>query len=278
MFCIPIRYKKILAYSTISHCGFLMVCYSTYITEYTILYLYIHGFFKASVFLCVGNIIRFSRNYQDFRRMGNFWKYLPFECFMTFICLINLCGLPFSIGFYIKHLLLLGYNINIYLSYFIQINIFFGAISGLFYSYRLFYNVFFDFKKSKKIIYIQSNRNNLNSYFYSNTSLASNISITILIIVSYLVSLYLFNVFLSFSSLGEGLNIYSLNSSQYEEFNSPLLSTINNIGYFNWFLLLIMILICLFSWRFVNFFFIILNNLTNLLIFIVFFYFFYNIF
>jgi len=64
--------KKILAYSTISHCGFLMVCYSTYITEYTILYLYIHGFFKASVFLCVGNIIRFSRNYQDFRRMGNF--------------------------------------------------------------------------------------------------------------------------------------------------------------------------------------------------------------
>jgi NADH:ubiquinone oxidoreductase subunit 5 (subunit L)/multisubunit Na+/H+ antiporter MnhA subunit len=62
--------KKILAYSTISHCGFLMVCYSTYIPEYTILYLYIHGFFKAAVFLCVGNIIRFSRNYQDFRRMG----------------------------------------------------------------------------------------------------------------------------------------------------------------------------------------------------------------
>lgn len=269
--------KKILAYSTISHCGFLMVCYSTYITEYTILYLYIHGFFKASVFLCVGNIIRFSRNYQDFRRMGNFWKYLPFECFMTFVCLINLCGLPFSIGFYIKHLLVLGYNINTYISYFIYVNILFGAVSGLFYSYRLFYNVFFDFKKSKKILYNQANRSLLNSFYYSNTSLASNIAITSLIFLSYIISLYLFNVFLNSSSLGEGLNIYSVNSSQFEEFNSPLLSTINNIGYFNWFLFLIMLLIMLFSWRSVYNFYTIYNNFCLILLFIIFFYFFYNV-
>jgi NADH:ubiquinone oxidoreductase subunit 5 (subunit L)/multisubunit Na+/H+ antiporter MnhA subunit len=64
--------KRILAYSTISHCGFLMVCFSLHVPEYTILYLYIHGFFKAAVFLCAGNIIRFSRNYQDFRKMGSF--------------------------------------------------------------------------------------------------------------------------------------------------------------------------------------------------------------
>lgn len=269
--------KKILAYSTISHCGFLMVCYSTYITEYTILYLYIHGFFKASVFLCVGNIIRFSRNYQDFRRMGNFWKYLPFECFMTFICLINLCGLPFTIGFYIKHLLVLGYNTNIFISYFIYINILFGAVSGLFYSYRLFYNVFFDFKKSKKILYNQSNRFLLNSFYYSNTSLASNISILFLILSSYIISMYLFNIFLNSSSLGEGLNIYSINSSQYYEFNSPLLSTINNIGYFNWYLFLIMLLIILFSWRYVYNYFIIYNTYCFILLFIIFFYFFYNV-
>jgi len=268
--------KKILAYSTISHCGFLMVCYSTYITEYTILYLYIHGFFKASVFLCVGNIIRFSRNYQDFRRMGNFWKYLPFECFMTFVCLINLCGLPFSIGFYIKHLLVLGFNINTSILYFIHINILFGAISGLFYSYRLFYNVFFDFKKSKKILYNQSNRLLLNSFNYSNTSLASNIAIFMLIFFSYVISLYLFNIFLNSSSLGEGLNIYSVNSSQYEEFNNPLLSSINNIGYFNWFLLLIILLIITLSWRLGFNYYLIYNNYTSFLLFFIFFYFFYN--
>ena len=267
--------KKILAYSTISHCGFLMVCYSTYIPEYTILYLYIHGFFKAAVFLCVGNIIRFSRNYQDFRRMGMFWKYLPFECFASFICLINLCGLPFTIGFYIKHLLLIGVYMDFKFLYFILVNILGGAIAGLIYSFRLFYFVFFDFKKAKKIIYIQANRKNLNSVFYTNTTLASNIAIVSIIIVAYLVCIYMFGIFLNSSSLGEGLDIYSINSSQYEEFNHPILTLINNIGYFNWVLLVIIISLLSFSWRRVYKYSIILNFYSFIILFLIFFIFFY---
>ena len=81
--------KRILAYSTISHCGFLMFLTSFNINEFVILYLYVHGFFKASVFMCIGNILRISKNYQDFRKMGVFYKYLPFECLTSFICLIN---------------------------------------------------------------------------------------------------------------------------------------------------------------------------------------------
>lgn len=269
--------KKILAYSTISHCGFLMVCYSTYIPEFTVLYLYIHGFFKAAVFLCVGNIIRFSRNYQDFRRMGMFWKYLPFECFSSFICLINLCGLPFTIGFYIKHLLLIGVYMDFKLLYFIFVNILGGAVAGLIYSFRLFYFVFFDFKKAKKIIYLQANRQNLNSDFYSNTTLASNLSIFSIIVVAYLVCIYMFNMFLNTTSLGEGLDIYSINSSQYDDFNHPMLSVINNIGYFNWLLIIIITGIILSSWRRVYKNYIILNTFSNLVIFFIFFYIFYII-
>jgi len=269
--------KKILAYSTISHCGFLMVCYSTYIPEYTILYLYIHGFFKAAVFLCVGNVIRFSRNYQDFKKMGGFWKYLPFECYCSFICLINLSGLPFSIGFYIKHLLLIGMNMNYMFLYFVVVNVFCAAVFGLFYSYRLFYYVFFDFKKAKKIIYLQSNRSNLNSLFYTNTTLASNIAISLLILVSYIVSIYMFNLFLNKSSLGEGLNIYSIYSSQYEEFNHPVLTTINNIGYFNWLLLVVIMLILLSSWRKVLKFYNIINIFSFFIIFFILFFLFYTI-
>lgn len=269
--------KKILAYSTISHCGFLMVCYSTYIPEYTILYLYIHGFFKAAVFLCVGNIIRFSRNYQDFRRMGMFWKYLPFECFASFICLINLCGLPFTIGFYIKHLLLIGVYMDFRLLYFILLNILGGAIAGLIYSFRLFYFVFFDFKKAKKIIYIQANRNNLNSVFYTNTTLASNIAIFFIIIVAYIVCIYMFGIFLNSSSLGEGLDIYSINSSQYEEFNNPILTLINNISYFNWVLVIIIISLLSFSWRKVYKYTTILNFYSFFILFSIFFFIFYVI-
>lgn len=267
--------KKILAYSTISHCGFLMVCYSTYIPEYTILYLYIHGFFKAAVFLCVGNIIRFSRNYQDFRRMGMFWKYLPFECFASFICLINLCGLPFTIGFYIKHLLLIGVYMDFKFLYFILVNILGGAIAGLIYSFRLFYFVFFDFKKAKKIIYIQASRSNLNSVFYTNTTLASNIAIVSIIVVAYIVCIYMFGIFLNSSSLGEGLDIYSVNSSQYEEFNHPILTLINNIGYFNWILLIIIISLLSFSWRRVYKYVVILNFYSFFILFLIFFNFFY---
>ena len=264
--------KKILAYSTISHCGFLMVCYSTFIPEYTILYLYIHGFFKAAVFLCVGNIIRFSRNYQDFRRMGSFWKVLPFECICSFICLFNLSGLPFSIGFYIKHLILIGLNLNTLWYNFIIVNVLGGAIFGLFYSYRLFYYVFFDFKKSKKIIYMQSNKKNLNSDLYTNTTLASNISIFLLLVVSYVTSIYLFNLFLSKSSVGEGLSIFGLNSIQNIEFNKILINTANNIGLFNWLLLIIIILICLSSWRQVYKNYKILNFIITLVIFFIFFF------
>lgn len=62
--------KRVLAYSTMSHCGFLFVLASLGTVEHTLLYLYVHGFFKASSFMCVGSILRHTRGYQDVRRMG----------------------------------------------------------------------------------------------------------------------------------------------------------------------------------------------------------------
>jgi NADH:ubiquinone oxidoreductase subunit 5 (subunit L)/multisubunit Na+/H+ antiporter MnhA subunit len=64
--------KRMLAYSTISHCGFLIFLTTFGYIDYVIIYLYVHGFFKATIFLCAGNIIRFSKNYQDLRRMGQY--------------------------------------------------------------------------------------------------------------------------------------------------------------------------------------------------------------
>jgi NADH:ubiquinone oxidoreductase subunit 5 (subunit L)/multisubunit Na+/H+ antiporter MnhA subunit len=102
--------KKILAYSTISHCGFLLVSFVSFQPEFTLFYLYVHGFFKAGSFLCVGNIIRFSKNYQDFRKTGSLYKYLPFECFLIGSGLLNLGGLPLSLGFFMKHFFLISIN------------------------------------------------------------------------------------------------------------------------------------------------------------------------
>jgi NADH-quinone oxidoreductase subunit L len=230
--------KRILAYSTISHCGFLMLLSSFFLNEYVILYLYVHGFFKASVFMCVGNVIRISKNYQDFRRMGLFFKYLPFECYAAFVCLFNLAGLPFSLGFYIKHLIFIGFQSHFFFYSLVFFNTFVGAISGLFYSYRIFYYVFFDFKKGKKHIYSNINRKHLFSINYSNTSLLSNLSITALIILSYLISFIFYYRLTSqsfmlsdFGNLSTFSNFFTLNNSTYT-------GVLFNFSYLNWFVIL----------------------------------------
>jgi NADH:ubiquinone oxidoreductase subunit 5 (subunit L)/multisubunit Na+/H+ antiporter MnhA subunit len=241
--------KRILAYSTISHCGFLMVCFSLHVPEYTILYLYIHGFFKAAVFLCAGNIIRFSRNYQDFRKMGSFWKYLPFEFYCSLICLSNLCGLPFTLGFYIKHVILVVLNNNSIFCIFVFLNIFCAAVFGLVYSYKFFFYIFMDKKKTNKYVYYEVSRPNLSSTYYSNTTLAPIISISFLILSSFVISFLLFNCFLKKNSIGESLDINLFYNFSYLEFNLPSKSLLNNIGYFNWLIILTIVCLILNPWR-----------------------------
>lgn len=180
--------KRILAYSTISHCGFLMVSFFFFSTEITLLYLYVHGFFKAGVFLCVGNIIRFNNNYQDFRKMGGLHKYLPSDCLFIVIGLFNLGGLPFSIGFYMKHCLLVAIQQNtIFNSVLITICIF-GALTGIFYAYKLLDYVFFDFKKAKKNIYIRFRKKYiLNKSLFFMNSICADIAIFFLFVMAYII-------------------------------------------------------------------------------------------
>jgi len=200
--------KRLLAYSTISHCGFLFLTLSTHIYEYTIIYLYIHGLFKATSFLCVGNVIRFSGGYQDFRRMGNLCKYLPFEFFTLVICLFNLSGVPFSLGFFSKHVLYVGLNNLAITNFWFLMNFLSAAICGFYYSYRLIYNVFFDFKKSQKFNFKHTNwiKNNftkfnflfynyddkINSIQYDNSTKIGCISILFLLMNSYTLIIILF--------------------------------------------------------------------------------------
>ena len=213
--------KRILAYSTISHCGFLMVSFSTFLIDYTLFYLYVHGFFKAGVFLCVGNIIRFSQGYQDFRRMGGLYKYLPVEACISAVGLFNLAGLPFSLGFIMKHLLFVALGDFIYLSCLVYVLSFLGALTGLFYGLRLIYFMFFDFKKARKYIF-SSTQFKLNaSKFYTNTTLGSTLAIVGLFIVAYFILFYFYAAIkddhFSFN------DVFAANNSQsYELFHAGL--------------------------------------------------------
>ena len=202
--------KRLLAYSTISHCGFLMVLVASSYLEYMLIYLYIHGFFKAAVFLCVGDINRFSKNNQDFKKMGMYYKFLPFDCLAAFIGIINLGGLPLTLGFYTKHLLLLNLHSNLYLYYIVLTLCTLASFSGVFYSYRLFYSVFFDFKKSRKQLYAHVLDKNLVSKHYSQVTFASIVSIVGLMGVAYLICFLFLYYFSSFSSHTSDLQIYAI--------------------------------------------------------------------
>lgn len=263
--------KRVLAYSTISHCGFLMVIYTTGVFEFTILYLYIHGFFKAATFLCVGNVIRFSRNIQDYKRMGGYYKYLPFDCFATFVCLLNLGGLPLTFGFLIKHYLFVGLQISYYTHLFILTNCFLGALTGLFYSSRLFYNVFFDFKKAKKTVYYSASRNNLNSKYYSNTTLAATLAIIGLILSSYFLSLYFFYIYTS--TINDSSDMFKLfNFSSNYTLYKPILNNLSNMSIINWVVILFGISIVFTTWRNIFNLNLIYNNFFLMYLFCILFY------
>lgn len=259
--------KKILAYSTISHCGFLMVIYTTGVIEYVLLYLYIHGFFKAAVFMCIGNVNRLSKNNQDFKKMGLYYKFLPFDCYLTFIGLLNLSGIPFTLGFYIKHLLLIALNNNSFFYYLVLVNCILGALSGLFYSSRLFFSVFFDFKKSKKILYSYYSGTNLQSKLYSNSSKASNYAITLIFYLSYVMGLLLT------ISYATNLNNFSFFFSNINT-NSPLIFFFSNFqnffsfGYINYLVCIFIFFIIFTSWRYTIQKANTINFITSLLLFI----------
>lgn len=268
--------KRILAYSTISHCGFLMVISMMQSIEFTIFYLYVHGFFKATVFLNVGNVLRFSKNYQDFRRMGLFYKYLPFDCFLAFLCLSNLAGLPFSLGFFMKHFFL-----NVFISFnfywvLIYLNLFFGALCGLFYSYRLFYNVFFDVKKARKAVYLQSNSKLLDSEFYSNSSLGGNLAIFFLFLVSYIVVIYYYLILTSVSNLFSDFDNLLQNTTFIYKNNNSFNKMLNS-SFINWIVIFLSISIVFSSWRELAFSSTKVIYLFEFVVFFIFFYFFYSI-
>lgn len=132
--------KKILAYSTISHCGFLfvLVCYNN--LPALILYLHLHGWFKSYSFMAAGNIITKYAGYQDYRRMGGSPYYITLEALVLTISISCLGGLPFTLGFFNKHYLL---NLVVEeVSVAALLCIWGAAFTGLFYSVKTIYSLF----------------------------------------------------------------------------------------------------------------------------------------
>jgi len=99
--------KRILAYSTVSQLGFMMLALGVGSVAVAMLHLIAHAFFKALLFLGAGSVIHGVHEEQDIRRMGGLRKSMPVTFATYAIGMMALSGVPFLFsGFWSKDAIL----------------------------------------------------------------------------------------------------------------------------------------------------------------------------
>jgi NADH-quinone oxidoreductase subunit L len=94
--------KRVLAYSTISQLGFMMLALGSMGLAAGIFHLLAHGFFKALLFLCAGSVIHAMHEKQDMREMGGLRNRMPITYVAFFVAAFALIGIFPTSGFFSK--------------------------------------------------------------------------------------------------------------------------------------------------------------------------------
>nr|YP_010894970.1 NADH dehydrogenase subunit 5 [Anasimyia lunulata]WJW73483.1 NADH dehydrogenase subunit 5 [Anasimyia lunulata] len=130
--------KKIIALSTLSQLGLMMMILSMGYEKLAFFHLLTHALFKALLFMCAGAIIHNMNNSQDLRLMGGLSLYMPLTSSCFNVANLALCGMPFLAGFYSKDLILEVVSLSM-VNMFIYFLFFFSTGLTVCYSLRLVY-------------------------------------------------------------------------------------------------------------------------------------------
>ena len=132
--------KRILAYSTLSQLGYMVMAVGLAGQTPAMFHLTTHAFFKALLFLGAGSVIIALHHEQDIWKMGGLKKKMPVTFWMFLFGALALCGVPPFSGFYSKDgILALALERGNYPLFVLGV-----AVAGLttFYMFRLFYVAF----------------------------------------------------------------------------------------------------------------------------------------
>ena len=100
--------KKVLAYSTVSQLGYMVMALGVGAYKFAFFHLITHAFFKACLFLGSGSVIHAMHHEQDIRNMGGLRKKLPLTYATFLISSLAISGIPLTSGFLSKDGILAG--------------------------------------------------------------------------------------------------------------------------------------------------------------------------
>ncbi len=100
--------KRILAYSTMSQIGYMIMGVGVTAYQAGIAHFFTHAFFKACLFLGAGIVIHELADEQDIRRMGGMRSRAPVAFFAMFAAVLAISGFPGFAGFFSKDAVIFG--------------------------------------------------------------------------------------------------------------------------------------------------------------------------
>jgi NADH-quinone oxidoreductase subunit L len=135
--------KRVIAYSTISQIGYMVMGVSIAAYSAGLFHLMTHAFFKALLFMGAGSVIGAMAGIQDMDRMGGFRRAMPFT-FVTFtVGALALAGFPLTSGWFSKDEII-AFELNRG-GFYAVLGVlgYVGAFLTAFYSFRMVFRVFY---------------------------------------------------------------------------------------------------------------------------------------
>lgn len=135
--------KRIIAYSTLSQLGYMVVALGASAYAAGMFHLMTHAFFKALLFLGAGSVIIGMHHEQDIRQMGGLAKKMPITYVTMLLASLALAGLPPFSGFYSKDTIIEAVAMStIPGSSYATFAVYAGVFVTALYSFRLLFLVF----------------------------------------------------------------------------------------------------------------------------------------